>query len=368
MIAKTTTLDPRRGLPSASSLHRLRDCPGSWQLESTLPEQPAGEDAERGTRIHAWLAGDPDAPLFLVPEEQEIADACVRIRDAAMEEWSAGGMRCFVWEVERRFWLELQPEIELCSGQPDIVYSNGGPRALVLDYKTGRIPPDPAEINLQLRALAVMVAEAGGFREVSVGIVQPWVSGKVDLITYTADDLRQAKEEIIQLILASTALNAPRKPSPSACQYCRASGICPEARQQVTALATLQAHQLTPQRLSEALDACSVAEKVIAAIRAEARSRIDAGDAVPGWELKPGVTRREITNPMLAWEQVQDVVPLDEFMQVISVPVGKLETLYAEHAPAPTKKAAKEQFNELLAPAIETKQNAPSLARRKENT
>src|ERR1700746_72512 len=74
--------DERLGLPSASSWHRYELCAGSWQLEQEARRlgQVAHETspvAERGTLIHAYLAGEPDEdgnPIELDEEAQKTAD------------------------------------------------------------------------------------------------------------------------------------------------------------------------------------------------------------------------------------------------------------------------------------------------------
>ena len=53
--------DERQGQPSASSFARYELCPGSFQLEAEARRigqaaHQTDKNAERGTRIHAWLA------------------------------------------------------------------------------------------------------------------------------------------------------------------------------------------------------------------------------------------------------------------------------------------------------------------------
>lgn len=57
--------DPeRRNQPSASGFFRLEKCPGSFHLIQQARELgqaafQSSADADRGTRIHAWVAGEP---------------------------------------------------------------------------------------------------------------------------------------------------------------------------------------------------------------------------------------------------------------------------------------------------------------------
>src|ERR1700756_1899019 len=74
--------DERLGLPSASSWRRYELCAGSFQLEQEAKRlgQAAHEtspQAERGTLIHAYLAGEPDEDgkeIVLTDSEQATAD------------------------------------------------------------------------------------------------------------------------------------------------------------------------------------------------------------------------------------------------------------------------------------------------------
>lgn len=75
--------DPeRKGHPSASSFHRYIKCPGAFQLEQQAREIgqlafQGNKDAERGTRIHAWLA--------LTDEERELVTNLLKLPEKERE-------------------------------------------------------------------------------------------------------------------------------------------------------------------------------------------------------------------------------------------------------------------------------------------
>ena len=50
----------RNGKPSASGFSRLALCPGSWNLEATLPPQEENKYMALGTAVHAVLAGQAE--------------------------------------------------------------------------------------------------------------------------------------------------------------------------------------------------------------------------------------------------------------------------------------------------------------------
>lgn len=68
--------DERKGHPSASSFFRYIKCPGAFQLEMQAREIgqlafQGNKYAERGTRIHAWLA--------LTDEERELVTNLLKL-------------------------------------------------------------------------------------------------------------------------------------------------------------------------------------------------------------------------------------------------------------------------------------------------
>ena len=101
------TYDERHGVPSASAMERLVNCPPSHKLAQLLPperEEEVGKDAQRGTRIHLALSGDlPEAELNAA--DAETFDMCQRQAKALAVEW--GLPEDFVAVRERRLGLTL---------------------------------------------------------------------------------------------------------------------------------------------------------------------------------------------------------------------------------------------------------------------
>jgi len=104
--------DDRQNLPSASAWRRYELCPGSFQLQLEAEKlgQAAHEDspaAQRGTRIHAYLAGElwDGEPVELDEDEQRTADF--------LQERSQDQVKRIFGEDptqqlnEKRLWLEL---------------------------------------------------------------------------------------------------------------------------------------------------------------------------------------------------------------------------------------------------------------------
>lgn len=353
----------RNSKPSASSMERYALCPGSWAAEQGIPDATT-DDATTGNRIHAWLAGEVVEPT-LTADELAVAEKC-RWQE---ELWLSTVLPHRDEMIrEQRYWMGDQ-----WSGKPDLVAIDSiMGEALVIDYKTGRGDVTAAEGNLQLRALAVLVHEKHWCTKVTVAIIQP-LAGAPSVCEYSHDDLIRARAEIAAIIDRINAPNAPRVPSLEACKYCKAKPYCPEAREQAVALPMSAitagttpesiAATLTSQTLSEFLERADFAGRVIDACKAEAKRRLEAGDQVPGWALKPGSERETITDPTTIYNRASAAgVTSEAFMACVSVTKGKLKDAL-KTATGEKGKALEARMDSLLAGCVEVKQSAATLTR-----
>ena len=355
--------DERQGLPSASSMERYMLCPGSYAAERGLPDTTS-EDAETGNRIHAVLAGETVTPP-LTDDEERTMEACRSQATAILDAYLPHRDQLI---FERRYWWGEQ-----WSGKPDVVaidtiFAEG----LVIDYKTGRGDVASAEGNMQLRALAVLVSVEHELREVTVAIVQP-LAGEVSVCVYNADDLTRATREVLAILTAVHQPNAPRKPSAKACHYCKAKATCPEAREASVALplanvpegatASAIAATLTNETLADFLNRAQFAERVIEACKQEAKRRLEAGDQILGWTLKPGSVRETVTDPAKVFGRFAQIGGTQEaFMPCVSVTKTKLKDAVKAVTGAKGK-ALDAQIETLLDGCTEAKASAPSLAK-----
>lgn len=351
--------DERKSLPSASAASRYAQCPGSFLLGLTVPEPPSSPDAEAGTRIHAYIAGDHSVTLSA--DESNTAAVC---RSQAAQIASEHGFPREPDIREQRLWAKFDGE-PAWSGQPDEVYLEPG-RALVIDYKTGRGEVESAEGNLQLRALAVLVDEHyGPLDEIIVAIVQP-LAGKPTVCRYSSDDLLRASFEIEEIMHGATRPDQPLRPSPDACKYCRAKEVCTVAHKVVETLPALVQRDgreiaMTPEQVGRFLVAAKVAEAVIDSVRGKAKRMLEDGTPIPGWTLKPGTERETISQPEVVFGRfVRAGGTQDQFMGTVSI--GKSKLKEAVRAATGAKgKALDDTMRDLLEGCVETKTTAPSL-------
>lgn len=98
--------DERKGLP-ASSFRRYELCSGSYQLEQKARElgqeaHKASAAADRGDRIHAWLAGDTTVQL----SESEKQTAEFLLERATAERRRIFGDQEVQVMTEQRLWFK----------------------------------------------------------------------------------------------------------------------------------------------------------------------------------------------------------------------------------------------------------------------
>ena len=355
--------DERRGLPSASSWRRYESCAGSWQLE----QEAAGigqsahvesDDAARGDRIHAWLAGQK---LELVESEATTAANLKERGDWQIERIFEG--REYQQLREKRLWLHLDGKPAL-SGRFDVVsYTNE--LALVQDYKAGFSEPDPAEDNAQLRVLAVLIAlNLPTVKEVIVQLV----SGPYGITEarYSLAELSAAYEDIVKTLRKINAPDAPFSPSPEACRFCSAINVCQAVKDQIVKpLTKLQMSALPADgpRAAKLLDEVEIMAGLLKEIKKFYAAKFeDPTYSIPGYQMVPGNTVREVTDWDVARSRLSEFLPIEQLNSAADYRLGELEKSLGKALKLKAPQA-KEKMNQILDGLVETKQNASSLKR-----
>lgn len=356
-------MSERENLPSASSAHRYALCHGSFILEQQAPEQTPSDDAALGNRVHAWLAGER---VQLEPDELDLAMRCKAQADELIATHVDGGRMS---EREVRIWAFDDQFRKAWSGKPDLIVINGD-RALVIDYKTGRGDVEEATGNLQLRALAVLVADQYAVEEVVTAIVQP-LAGPPSVAIYGHADLAVAAIQMHELMARVRKPGQPRNPSESACRYCKAKSICPDVQatvEKLPALVTRTGREIamTGEQIARFLELAPVAEDAIEAVRGLAKRRLAEDPAsVPGWALKPGATRETITKPEELFGRFSAIGGTSEqFIRSVKISKTDFKTAVRE-ATGRKGRELDDTIDGLLEGLTESKQAAPSLVREK---
>lgn len=256
------------------------------------------------------------------------------------------------------------------SGQLDGLVMDG-PRGLVYDFKSGPEGATPADTNLQLRVQATLARENfPQLEEITVAIIAPRAWPRLTLCDYGAKDLDAARTELELALDRMERPEAPRVPAPGPCNWCRAKPVCPEFAATQTALVQADPAALSVENLPRLLALAGLAEKAVAAraeaIRAAALEILTENpDALDGWELKDGVSRRSIPESRKAYGRLADAgLPFDLLLDAATFSVGNLEKAVAKHKET-SLRDAKGAVAETLGDLIEAKQCAPRIVKRK---
>ena len=346
----------RNGKPSASGFSRLALCPGSWNLEQTLPPQEENKYMALGTAVHAVLAGQADFDT-LTEDGQDIATRCLSQFSEMIGQLDLGERTKEV--IEERFWYD-----DLFSGAIDRI-DFFGDTAVVTDYKTGRVAQSGAAENYQLRAYAVLVKKAyPELKTILVAIIQPLAAVKT-IAEYNEEDLARAEEEIVGIVRASQKHDAIRTPSPDACKWCRAKSICPEVRgthKELEVVSSAVVPQLSNEEILAIDEKAEVVLDFIEEVRKEMKARMIAGQQFAGRSLTEGRKTRSVSDTQSIISALAGIVEQSDVLACTKVSVTALEKAFAKSKGLKGKEA-KEKFEDSLGWLIETTTGEPSIKR-----
>lgn len=355
--------DPRHRKPSASYLEQMSLCPGSWMAQQNIPEQPTS-DSRAGDVIHKALAGDSEARANLTSDETRTYET-LEFRYANLLfgfEMGANSYRM----TEERLWSRNQE----FSGQLDRaeIY---GVRGVVADFKSGHLEVTDSPRNLQLRAQAVLLWQNHGVIMVQAAIIPAWQPMPLP-VEYDLDDLKRAELEILEIIANAQKENAPRVPGEKQCRYCKFRPSCPEARETMLAVepvAKMPLPAIPAKELADYLDKLPTIKKIISDLEDEAKRRLQAGEQVPGYELKAGEAREKIVNlPVIHARAAAIGITVDQFTAACSLTKKAAKELI-EAATKKKGKALDDELKSLIADCCEDgKTPEPTLKKLSETT
>lgn len=225
-------------LPSASEVERAMQCEASCALPRG--EYVTSAAAERGTAIHAFIAG-VGLPLGYI-------DECTKVDLVTLRETYPDAKHevSYVWDAKTdasmRYSLnEPRAYGSLTAwelpGTADIV-CRGMDSIKVADIKTGKYPVAPAAENWQLKTLGLMAARHAGVSnvEVSIAYLKPSGKWKFDSATLDALDLDIVADDLRAMVKRVHAAHEdiadgrvpPTHPNDKICFFCPAKTCCPE--------------------------------------------------------------------------------------------------------------------------------------------
>ncbi len=373
-----------RPVTSASNLRRRLLCPGSANLEAGLPDEDS-EQSREGVLMHDYKAHPEYDRSVLKPNQRDLLE-----RDDSLEkvigerlEKELNGPPVIEAERERTF------DNGMISGTADLVthFPTEDSAAWINDTKFGYKIVERAELNLQLRAYAVLVYDAEEKRpkRIFVSITQPRLSyeERITLAQYVEDQIEESRLQIAGILEASSKKDAKLVAGDEQCRYCKAKLICPAFQKTlavpVTSLKVNQELSKTAreaylaQRLTEVSDndleklmtAVSLAGMVKPFAWDEARKRIENG-TLTNFKLSKPSEKRDIVDPQraIALLEMAGVATREAILSFCSVPLGKLEEAYRTAHPGLTWQECKDKINKVLQSVIEKQEIAPKIIRK----
>lgn len=261
---------------SASNIFRRKLCPGSERMEAKYGDSQSNE-AREGTLLHNYDAEKTLIPDGLPPDVRWIYDRGKRLEEETVKKALAKMGVDGSGKEHREITLTLRRgmKVELV-GHADLVKLYGE-YGIVIDKKYGFLEVTPAEINMQLRAYAVMARKKWPRLQLMiVAIIQPRLSNAeaVTMALYDPDDLDAAEQEIYAVLGAARTYDAPLSASFEGCRYCRAKATCDVYRAAWRLDAPQAIAELTNDQLGQILEALDLAEMIKEDARDEARKRL----------------------------------------------------------------------------------------------
>jgi len=364
--------DGRGGLPSAHMFPRLEACPPSFKLAASVSKTlvPSGPYVRSGNHIHEFLAG---SLLFedLDPDERITALMCQEDEARALSGWETTGAMSL--SREKRYFLREGP-IPIASAKPDVVYVQEGKRALILNFKSGRLEPEASPKNLQLRVETVcLFSNYPELEEITVGIIQPWVRRRVDLVSYVGSDIALARHQIREIIRAIHSSENTELRLNEYCRFCPALAICPLVFKNITDISrSIPQNALT---LPIAIAALSPAAKLemfrrIKMLEPAFRQIVSIlalelehePSSIPGLKLKRGDRKRQIADSIIAGQIFSGLYPVsdEELEDTKTMSVTKLQELYAKKSKLAGKEVRRE-FDRIFDAVLDYTTEKPTL-------
>jgi Protein of unknown function (DUF2800) len=324
---------------SPSSAYRWFACPGSIGLIASLPAAPAvSVYASEGSAAHALAAEclnhNEDAVDYL--GDKFIADGVEFVVDESMVE----GVQVYLDYVRSKildgYVIHVEVKLDLGHlwpgqfGTGDAVLHNQAKGDLIVaDLKFGRGVVVDVENNPQLLSYASGALQRYrdwsdapvaryDIRSMSIAVIQPRAGGEqVRVMNVPLDRLRSFEDEFRAAALRASAPDAALVPG-SWCQFCAAAGICPALKDKAYAIARAEfgspprPTELTLDELGNVLDAASMIEDWIEAVKREALRRALAGELPAGWKVVRKNTHRKWLDEAKAAAVLRTVYEVDE--------------------------------------------------------
>ena len=246
---------------------------------------------------------------------------------------------------EERLWNACGWMSQLTHGSPDLMAWAGETHMDIVDYKFGRLPVDPAAVNLQAKAYVLAAFDTYPFVEtITFHFVHPRLADHDSNHTFKREERDAICEEISKIVLAAEDPEVDPTPETEACLYCKKRGTCPALLTEMVRYA----HQMhlsdipdynldltVPENRAKLFEILKLMSKAVGQAQDKLTEDHLNGNEIPGYELKFRKGARSIKDTIKAWETVKETVELADFLKSCKVKIGDLEELVVKKAEDP---------------------------------
>lgn len=340
---------------SPSSLGLKEACPAYKSRGGT------SDAAEAGTRCHEavekLITGSPTSVWSegLTDEQVEAVGRCSGYLESVRARLPPGHEL-----LQEDRWVVGDPEDPLTAGFADVVLVDKF-RAEVVDWKFGHGEVEDAETNPQGIAYALGVFQRfPDLVRCGVHFVCPF-QDVISVHTFSRADVPMLELRVRTIIARASDPEAEPRPSTGVCIWCAKKATCKPLHAFALKISAKHgaivlppdlrpSHVYDPEYLAAGQEIAGVMESWAAAWREHARNlAVTEGVEVPGYELAT-VSKRSVTDmrQVLITARAAGVTD-DELNGLLTLPLGKLETLVKDRAPdGTTKKEFLEHFQTAL--------------------
>jgi hypothetical protein len=292
--------DQERDLCSPSQLNLRFCCPGSANLQKTLPKGSGAKSApaERGTKLHevfaSVLSGDNISDFNLLPEDESAVEWCLgKVRENIL----------FRFEEPPIMQLEYQidlSELGIFGGKEgcriDLFFVIPGIGSIFIDEKYGVSYTPPPKYNWQFKAYAWGLWKAFGGNVEAIKM-QPAADEGKEYQTHLFEDWEFGKigGDIKAIVEKTRVLDAPLVRGPHCTRlFCKCQDVCPLWRQAVLEIPqgiTVKTHleAISPADRRDLYENLTVASKWVEnAIGLITALALSEGMAIEGYEARDG--------------------------------------------------------------------------------
>jgi hypothetical protein len=316
---------------SPSKLTSFEGCPGyeSKQSKELHPVTKEGIDCHEALDCGDWSG--------LTPELTELVSMCQDYVDGL----GTG-------DTHKEACLNVTEEIW---GYCDLILIQGN-HAHVVDYKFGWHPVKDAEFNLQgIAYVAGAFHKWGHLEEATVHFLQPRL-GYITSHKFTRNKLDELLLRIQVIVDRVKQWDAGKDgkllvPTATNCVWCSRKLGCPAFNTTLNAvldepLVSRDPDLVDPEYLSAALSAVPVVERWIKDVKEAAiDTRVEDGVEIPGFDLVVRSGRPTIPDTAALYEEVKDLLTVEELLECATVSVSKLRDKVASHVDRGQKGLAK---------------------------